>query len=375
MNVNERINAALRSGEVDYTPLSQLFWRWGPTPSERFHWKDDEERLKFVVGELGLDEVLLVQLFGYYFEPPKRSWIEHLPGEPLPLLHSEVDTARGKLHASIKKTLDYPHDDIPFQCDWSVSRFVEPWIGDMADAEKFASVYQGPDDELTSRQKAEFEDQHRLAGKWQLPIVAVDSCDLCQMQWLMGAEQALFMSMDHPEIIDATIDVLQPASQKKLETYLSWGVQIFIKNAWAATTEIWTPDQIRKWVLPQIQAEAAMVHDAGGVIGFRSWTGLRTMLDILDVMDVDFVNGPDPVLDKISPATLRTALPGKCLWGGVSAQMQIGEGDEQIVRRAVRDAFDACGRRGHVLDAVPYVRAHRPWNNVTAMIDEWKRLR
>ena len=74
-------------------------------------------------------------------------------------------------------------------------------------------------------------------------------------------------------------------------------------------------------------------------------------------------------------ATLRAAVPGKCIWGGVSAQMHIGEGTPETVRRAVRDAFSAFGNKGFILEAVPFIRAHRPWKNVLAMIDEWKRLR
>ena len=80
MTSAERVTAALKSADVDYTPCSQLFWRWGPTPREQFQWKDDEERLNFLVGELGLDEVLLLPLFGVNWEAPKRSWVEHVRG-------------------------------------------------------------------------------------------------------------------------------------------------------------------------------------------------------------------------------------------------------------------------------------------------------
>ncbi len=369
------MTAALRSGDVDHTPCSQFFWRWGPTPGARFQWKDDEERLNFVVGELGLDEVLHVPLFGTNWEPPRRSWVERAPGGRWPLLHSEVDTPRGPLHASIRKTEDYESDEVPFFSDWTVSRLVKPWIENMEDVEKFACIFQPPLDELASAQKAELEAQQKLAGKWHLALVAVGNCTLNMMQYLMGLEQALLMSMDHPEVIDAINDVLLSAWRKKLEMYLSWGVRIVIRSAWGATTEFWTPEQINRWVMPQIREDAAMVHGVGGVMGLRSWTGLRTMLDILDRMELDFVNGPDPVLDRVDPGALRAALPGKCIWGGVSAQMHIGEGTPETVRRKVRDAFEAFGNRGFILAAVPFIRAHRPWENVMAMIDEWKRLR
>jgi hypothetical protein len=45
------------------------------------------------------------------------------------------------------------------------------------------------------------------------------------------------------------------------------------------------------------------------------------------------------------------------------------------VRRAVREAFETFGRTGFVLSAVPSIRAHWPWENTLAMLDEWQRLR
>jgi len=62
-------------------------------------------------------------------------------------------------------------------------------------------------------------------------------------------------------------------------------------------------------------------------------------------------------------------------WGGVSGPIHIGEGTPEIARQAVRDAFDTFGRRGLVLNAVPSIRAHWPWENALAMFDEWRRLR
>ena len=84
---------------------------------------------------------------------------------------------------------------------------------------------------------------------------------------------------------------------------------------------------------------------------------------------------PEPALGDVRLAELAAALPGKSFWGGVSAPQHIGRGTPDEVRRAVRAAFEALGARGFLLKAVPSIRAHWPWENVLAMIDEWKALR
>ena len=47
----------------------------------------------------------------------------------------------------------------------------------------------------------------------------------------------------------------------------------------------------------------------------------------------------------------------------------------QLGRQAVRDAFRIFGKRGLVLNAVPSIRAHWPWENALAMFTEWRTLR
>jgi len=65
----------------------------------------------------------------------------------------------------------------------------------------------------------------------------------------------------------------------------------------------------------------------------------------------------------------------KSFWGGISAPEHIGRGTPHKVREAVRKAFSDFGHRGLILKAVPSIRSIWPWENVLAMIDEWKKMR
>jgi len=151
MTVAERITAAFKGDEVDYTPCVPTFWQGHPR-NEAFTWKDEAERLSFYLEQLGVDTILSFGLS--HSQPLFQSWIEHISGERYPLLHSEIDTSKGKLRAIIKKTLDYQGSDIPFFSDWTVSRFVKLWIETWEDVEKFASIYLPLDDAQLAAAKA-----------------------------------------------------------------------------------------------------------------------------------------------------------------------------------------------------------------------------
>ena len=154
MTIAERITAAFKGDEVDYTPCVPVFWEGHPQ-NQAFTWKDGAERLSFYLEQLGVDTVSYFRLS--HKQPPFQSWTEHVPGERYPMLHSEIDTPKGKLRAIIKKTSDYRGSDVPFFSDWTVSRFVRPWIETMEDVEKFASIYLPPDDAQLAAAKGRLE--------------------------------------------------------------------------------------------------------------------------------------------------------------------------------------------------------------------------
>jgi uroporphyrinogen-III decarboxylase len=55
--------------------------------------------------------------------------------------------------------------------------------------------------------------------------------------------------------------------------------------------------------------------------------------------------------------------------------MHIGEGKPEEVRAAVRQSVEIFGKRGFILTTVPSIRPHWSWENVMAMLDEWRKVR
>ena len=372
MTPKERITAALLGEDVDYTPCVPTFWTGAPE-REAFKWRDEEEMLEFLLRKLGVDAVLWFSI--PHSQPPFRSWVEQVPGERYPLLHSEVDTPKGKLRATVRKTDDYPYDHVPFFSDWAVSRYVKPWIETLEDVEKFASTYRPPDGEVLSEAEERLEHLRKLGEKWNVPVVGAGLFALNAPIHLMGAERAVLTSVDSPEVIDSLNEVVHSVNRRKLETMLSWGVKIVVRNGWYDTTDFWSPKQYERWVVPHLREDIELVRSADGIFVYQACTGIRPLLPILRELDFHCLLEPEPVLGGIDMAELKKALPGKSFWGGISAPVHIGEGTPEKVRKAVREAFSAFGKRGFILKAVPSIRAHWPWENVLAMVDEWKRLR
>jgi len=369
----ERVLAALRGEPVDYAPCVPTFWRGTPR-REAFRWESEEERLRFAIEELGVDAALHFGLPTRPFET--RSRIERREGEPYPLLHNAIDTPKGTLTAIVRKTDDYPHGDrIPLFSDWTVSRYVKPWVETEADVERLALVCRPAEDRPMADARERLEGVRRLAGRWRVPVIGSGFFALNGAIHLMGAESAVLCSVDHPEVIEALIELFRRVQSRNLEALLSWGCNVVLRNGWYDTTDFWSPAQFRAWVVPRLREEIEAVHAAGGTFIYQCCTGIGPLLPLLAELDLDCLLDPEPALGRVELKDLAAALPRKSFWGGLSAPIHIGEGTPETVREAVQLAFDAFGKRGFLLKAVPSIRAHWPWENVLAMIDEWKALR
>jgi uroporphyrinogen-III decarboxylase len=370
MNSHDRMIGAIRSQPVDHVPCCPTWWQ-GPPPEQSFD-RDGEERLSFALDELGIDAHL-------GFSPPQppiviASRIERVPGERYPLLHSAVDTPKGPMTATVRKTEDYPHDSVPLFSDFASARYVKPWIETMDDVARFESIFRLPSDDEVAATRKRFQDMRALADRRQVLMIGYAGVTLDTAVWMMGAERAVLASVDRPEVVDRLVEAVAKVDRFWLDAELSWGVEAVFRRGWYDTTDFWSPSDFARWVVPRLAADTRAAHLAGAAMIYQACTGLGALLPHLGRIGFDCLLEAEPVLGGIAPEKLRQALPGKSFWGGISAPMHIGEGTPRTVREAVRSAFAGFGPKGFILKAVPSIRRHWPWENVLAMIDEWKKL-
>jgi uroporphyrinogen-III decarboxylase len=376
MNSRERILAALRRQDVDYVPCCCFF-----TPSlvgPEYTWKGRADTLDKIVNGLGLDGYVHTGIeASWHPEVTARVWREERSGERWPILHKEIRTPKGPLTAAIYITDDLEHkEDIPLISDWNVSRYVKPWLQTMEDVERFRYVYLPPLDRDIAVARERFAAEKRLAEEYGVITRAHCGLGLTAAIMMFGAQQAVMVSMDHPEIIQRFLEIEHQATMKRAELLASLGVDVIVRNGFYETTDFWSPGQLERFLLPLLSDEVKVMKSGGAAVTYTVETGIMPMLDMLAKLDFDGYHAIEPALGHQDMRMVAARLCDRhSIWGGVSGPIHIGEGTPEIARQAVRDAFATFGKRGLVLSAVPSIRAHWPWENALAMFDEWRRLR
>lgn len=376
MTSKERILAAVRKRDTDYLPCLPHFW--SSPVVDGYQWNNEAERLQVTTRKLGVDALVHFGVgVARHPDVTERVWEERPHNAKWPLLHKAISTPRGLLNAIIWKTDDWPHgDNIPFFDDFSVARYVKPWLESLEDVEKFAYVYQPPGDHEIRIARENWERTRALVREFHVPTMGTYGLGLTGAIHLFGAQQGVELSMDEPEAIERYTEVTHQADTRRLEVMLDLGVDIIRKNGWYESTDFWSPAQFQKYVVPCMEREIRMTHAAGRPFNYTMCTGIMPLIPILSRMDFDSLDTIEPVLGGQDMPLLAAELGGnKCLWGGVSAPIHIGEGKPDEVRAAVRAAVETFGKRGFILTAVPSIRPHWPWENVEAMLDEWRRIR
>lgn len=376
MSSRERMLAALRRQPVDYAPCCCGYSASLAGP--QYTWKGRADSIDRIVNGLGLDYYVLAGIdASWHPDIRTRVWKEERAGEPWPILHKEIHTPKGTLTAAIQITDDLEHpDDIPLNSDWNVSRFVKPWLQTMADVECYRYVQLPPSDSEIARARERYDAHKRLADEFQVITYAPCGMGLTSAIQLFGAAQAVTISMDAPEVIERFLQIEHEATMKRAEILADWGVDVICRNGFYETMDFWSPNQVRRFLVPLLREEIGAMKSRGAAVTYTVCTGIMPMLDILADLDFDSYNAIEPALGN---QDMRVAAEKLCkrhaIWGGVSGPIHIGEGTPEIARQAVREAFRLFGPRGLILNAVPSIRAHWPWENALAMFDEWRNLR
>jgi len=281
------------------------------------------------------------------------------------------------LRASVRITEDWPHgDDIPLNSDWNVSRFVKPWLETAEDVQRYQFVQMPPSGEDIAQAKDRLASQKQRARQYGVITYAQCGMGLTAALQLFGAEQAVTLSMDRPEVIQRFLEIEHEATMKSAELLADLGVDVICRNGFYETADFWNPSQIEHFVVPLLKKEIDVMRSRGAAVTYTVCTGIMPILDMLADLEFDAYHAIEPVLTQQDMRLVAQKLCGRhAIWGGVSGPIHIGEGSPDIARQAVRNAFETFGARGLVLGAVPSIRAHWPWENALAMFDEWRLLR
>lgn len=378
MTSKERVLAAMRRQPVDYVPCAPLMnfqpedQRWGKRWQFPFG-PSDREMLDYMVGELGVDQIVLAGI-GYYPEAGVtcRVWME---GD---VIHKSWMTPSGELHAAVRYDDRWLAGlDIPFFHDYNPSHFVEPWIKTEQDVECLRHILLPPTraEDLMSL-RFYFDERRRLADLYRVALCVQVGLGMTGAVHMFGPTEASLCTVTCPELMDAYLEVDHEYNLKTMELALDLGADIIRRNGFYESCDLFSPNTLSRFLGERLRREAALTHSAGRLFGYTILSGYAPIADWLATLGIDSLFCPDIFLrDGNGSALVRALGHTTSFWTGPSDTIHMPYERPEEVRLAVRRVFEVFGKTGLILTPVSSAKAVFPWANVLAMIDEWKKLR
>lgn len=379
MTSRERIVAAVKRQPVDYVPCCISFNPLTPAQRRGYEWQfpwppeaSREERLRYQVEELGLDQVVTLSVDACAPEPFEPE-IRVEDG----VLHKSYDTPAGVLHAAVSYDEKWPHgENIPFFSDFNIGHFIEPWIETERDFEAFKLVRALADDAtIEERAATAVAEAQATAARWDLATLAACGMGLTGAQHLFGATQLCMMTLENPDLVHAYLEYDHTLNMRALKALGGRGVDMVRRNGFYETADFYGPTMLQEFLGERLRAERKAAHAGGMLMTYTVNTGVMPILDYLRELAIDSLFGIDLAFSGVDPRRLHDALGEvSSFWTGPSSVYHIWKGP-QPTREAVRQTFEVFGRTGLIL--APCVSSHSimPWESTVALIDEWKRLR
>jgi uroporphyrinogen-III decarboxylase len=193
--------------------------------------------------------------------------------------------------------------------------------------------------------------------------------------WLYPPDEMIYRITDNPDYVAKLLNHINEAKFKRLEFLMGLGADGVFRRGWYETAELFSPAMLREFAHPWIQREVEAVHREGGVYVYTIDTGIRAIAKDLAKLDIDCINGADPVQGDMTVREIREAFPDKTLWGGLSGPGHFASDHEHAAADALREAVSVYGGKRLVLGMACSFRHYYPWENFLAAEKTWREVR
>lgn len=378
MTGKERILAAIRREPVDYVPCAPFMnpQDWTQRVGKRWQYPfgpSTPETLDYMVTKLGVDQMLILS-WGVFPSDNVSSkvWLEN------DIIHKIWSTPAGELHAAIRYNEYWPHGlDIPFFGDYNPAHYVKPWLSSMEDIECLRYILLPPRDKQQLEQiRFAHHEAKFLADKYQQPVGFYFGLGLSGALLMFGPAELCELMITNPDMVEAYLELDHQWILKNYEVAIDLGVDFIWRDGFYESCDFYSPVMLERFLSKRLQQEIRLVHDAGLPMGYTLLTGIMPMLDYLQKLDFDCIVCLDVFYKDANAVTIKNTLGGtKSFWTGPSDTIQMPWEKPEAVRAAVRHVFEVFGKRGLIITPCSSSKAVFPWENVLAMIDEWKKNR
>ena len=315
---------------------------------------------------------------------------QRIPGEKDDILTKEYITPKGKLIQAVRKNEHYPFDEIPVFSDHLVSsersyRYMIDSTQGLCALEYLFSE-PGPKHEEAAYAKAwefaketkKFADSHDIIMSGNLTGIGDP------LLWLSGVENIVYMGADEPEALHRYIGILSEWNIRNLKTLIDMGVDTVIRRGWYESTDFWSPEMYREFLLPALKKEVQAAHSAGIKYSYIMNTGVDALAGLIKEAGVDTQTNAEP--EKCDIIGLREVFNNKvAMCTGINNYHVLEEGDENDIENAVIYALENYAAGGGFIlcpsDSVGGVGlssgsiSEKNIENVHFLVKAWKRER
>jgi len=256
--------------------------------------------------------------------------------------------------------------------DWNISRRTEPWVKGPEDLEKLPYILQAPpawqlEEWRHDAQRAiEFARKHGLLTMVRRTIVSDASQWFCDIPWFM------MQLYDDPGFVAAFLEVFEEVAAWQAKLALDLKVDVLQHRGWYDCPDFWGGKHFDQYILPVINRQARMAHQADVLHCYLLTEGWGPYLESFASLESDILWGADPILSRTDLKTIKEKLGAeKTILGGISAEHHLIDCPIEVTRRAAREAIEALAPGGaFVLAASSSIWHSAKWDHIAAMIDE-----
>ena len=400
MTSRERIMRTIEGKDRDHVPL--YCWVFGFSPNPNLRWKRDAEEIKYWYTmrlehihtlpkpwgieddfkrvkawlSLGIDDVLDVSVpWGMNPEVETKDWQE------TDVLCREYSTPAGKLVQKVRQTKEeippgwvIQPDRVKLIEDFNLPRSVKFTVSETEDIPKLKYLLAEPGEEQRKEYSRRISLIKDFSSKEGVPVQGWSVFGMDGVIWLCGIERAILSSIEEPEFFQKLVDAVFEFDLMRTKIMIeAGGVDMIVQRGWYSSTDFWSPDLFRKYVIPNLKKMTDVVHNAGLKYGYVMTTGVMNFIGDLEEAGVDLLYYVDPEQDRVDLNKIKDKLEGNlAAAGGINTSISLTKGSKEEIRQAVFHAIRTLGDKKFILSPVDALFPDTPWENVETMISAWK---
>jgi hypothetical protein len=398
----DRLLAAMNYEKPDHVPLAFMIFTALKKRLKLKHNIFDPLELIKVQLDLGLDAFVDLRTFSpenkkighsdasgfpLHFDDQvtTHEWAEIADGNHNPILHKRYETPAGELSVIVNQTSDWPYGNatqgkfhVPFMDDYLAPRSRKYLISNGSELDSVRFLLKSPSNSEIRQCREAWDRGKTFAEKSNLLLAGGWGVGGDALAWFCGLQNAVIMALEQPDLLMEILQLIHKWNMQRMQVYLDYGIDIFIRRAWYEGTDFWSPELFQHFFAPIIREEVRLAHEAGSKYGYILTSGSAPLHPVLIDLGIDVLIGVDPVQGKGTDLTqMKKDLDRKiCTWGGVNGFITVETGTPDDIEKAIQSAIELLGPDGFILSPVDNVRdpSDLVWENVTTFIKAWKKI-